>query len=176
MGFCVPSRFSRFRLYLVQHIRIQIPADFAGPPVKLFLFFRLTWLWLIYYICTQIKASLSSLRQRLWREYRALDSLLRTMTSQGPLTPGSFHLMRRKCGKPSCRCARGELHPVWVLTRSQKGEHKLYSVPDDQRSRVRALAGAWRRYHRARARLVKQTAALLALADRVALAQKEDWP
>ena len=63
-----------------------------------------------------------------------------------------------------------------VLTRSQQGQHKLYSVPAEERSRVRALAGAWRRYQRARARLVKQTAALLALADRIALAQKEDWP
>ena len=139
-------------------------------------FLRLTCLCLILYICTQIKANPSSLRQRLWRDYRALDSLLRAMTSQGPLTPGSFYLMRRKCGKPSCRCARGELHPVWVLTRSQQGQHKLYSVPAEERSRVRALAGAWRRYQRARARLVKQTAALLALADRIALAQKEDWP
>lgn len=98
------------------------------------------------------------------------------MTSQGPLTPGSFYLMRRKCGKASCRCARGHLHPVWVLTRSEAGKHKLYSVPADQRSRVRQLAGAWRHYQRARARWVKQILALLRLADRIALAQKEDWP
>jgi len=98
------------------------------------------------------------------------------MTSQGPLTPGSFYLMRRKCGKASCRCARGQLHPVWVLTRSEAGKHKLYSVPADQRSSVRVLAGAWRRYQRARARLVKQMTTLVAVADRIALAEKKDWP
>ena len=73
-------------------------------------------------------AELSALRQRLWRQYRALGRLLRIMTSQGPLTPGSFYLLKRKCGKPSCRCARGQLHALWVLTRSESGKHKLYTV------------------------------------------------
>jgi len=121
-------------------------------------------------------ASLSAYRQKLWRDYDALGRTLRLMTSQGPLTPGSFYLMRRKCGKPTCRCARGQLHPVWVLTRTESGQHKLYSVPAAQRAQVRQWAGAWRRYQRARAQLVKQIAALLAQADRLVQAQQVDWP
>jgi len=121
-------------------------------------------------------ASTSAFRQRLWRQYRALGRLLRTMTSQGPLTPGSFYLLRRKCGKSSCRCARGQLHAVWVLTRSESGKHKLYAVPSDQRAQVRQLAAAWRRYHRARAQLIKQITALLALADKLVESQRVDWP
>jgi hypothetical protein len=123
-----------------------------------------------------MRAELSALRQRLWRQYRALGRLLRTMTSQGPLTPGSFYLLRRKCGKPSCRCARGQLHSVWVLTRSESGRHKLYTVPLDQRAQVRQLATAWRRYQRARAQLLKQITALLALADQLAERQRVEWP
>ena len=84
-------------------------------------------------------AELPALRQRLWRQYRALGRRLRAMTSQGPLTPGSFYLLRRKCGKASCRCTRGQLHAVWVLTRSEAGQHKLYTVPPDQRAQVRQL-------------------------------------
>jgi hypothetical protein len=118
----------------------------------------------------------AALRQQLWRDYRALGRLLRAMTSQGPLIPGSFYLMRRKCGKAACRCARGQLHPAWVLTRTEAGQHKLYSVPPDQRAGVRQLAAAWRRYQRARARLVKQVAALLRLADQIAQTQRLDWP
>lgn len=121
-------------------------------------------------------ASLSAFRQKLWRDYDALGRTLRLMTSQGPLTPGSFYLMRRKCGKPTCRCARSQLHPVWVLTRTESGQHKLYSVPAAQRAQVRQWAAAWRRYQRARARFVKQIAALLAQADRIAEAQQVDWP
>ena len=123
-----------------------------------------------------MSAELSALRQRFWRQYRALGRLLRTMTSQGPLTPGSFYLLRRKCGKPSCRCARGQLHSVWVLTRSESGRHKLYTVPPDQRAQVRQRAAAWRRYQRARARLLQQITALLALADQLAESQRVDWP
>ena len=119
---------------------------------------------------------LPALRQRLWRQYRALARRLRTMTSQGPLTPGSFYLLRRKCGKASCRCTRGQLHTVWVLTRSEAGQHKLYAVPPDQRAQVRQRAAAWRRYQRARARFLQQTAALLALADQLAESQRVDWP
>lgn len=121
-------------------------------------------------------ADLSLLRQRMWRLYRSLEALLRTMTSQGPLTPGSFYLLKRKCGKASCRCARGQLHTVWVLTRSQAGKRKLYSVPPEQRAEVRQRAAAWRRYQRARARLLQQVGALVALADQIAETQKVDWP
>jgi len=118
----------------------------------------------------------AALRQRLWRQYRALGALLRMMTSQGPLTPGSFYLLKRKCGKPSCRCAQGKLHAVWVLTRSESGQHKLFSVPPEQRAKVRQLATAWRRYQRARARLLKKVTALMALADQIAQSQRVEWP
>ena len=121
-------------------------------------------------------ADLPVLRQRLWRQYRALARLLRTMTSQGPLTPGSFYLLQRKCGKASCRCARGQLHRVWVLTRSEAGKHKLYTVSPEQRAQVRKWAAAWRRYQRARARLIQQITALIALADQIAEAQRVQWP
>ncbi len=118
----------------------------------------------------------SPLRQQLGRDYRALGRTLRALAAPHPMTPGSFYLMRRKCGKPNCRCAKGQLHPVWVLTRSEAGRHKLYSVPASQRSRLRQLAGAYRRWQRARARFVKQTTALLALADRLGQSQTVAWP
>ena len=121
-------------------------------------------------------AKTSALRQKLWRHYRVLGQLLRTLSSQGPLTQGSFYLMRRKCGKAGCRCTRGHLHGAWVLTRTESGKHKLYTVPAEQRARLRRLTAAWRRYHRARARLVKQVAALVGLADELAQSERVDWP
>ena len=123
-----------------------------------------------------MKANTSRLRQQLWRAYKSLGRTLRAMSPDRPMTPGSFYLMRRKCGKASCRCARSQLHPAWVLTRSQAGQHKLYSVPVEQRAQVRQLAAAWRRYQRARAQFGKQTAALLALADQLAQTQTVEWP
>ena len=118
----------------------------------------------------------SRLRQRLWQQYRRLGRLLPALTPSAPMIPGSFYLMRRKCGKSNCRCARGQLHPGWVLTRSEAGRHKLYSVPASERARLRQHAGTYRHWQQARARFVKETLALLALADQFAQTQTLSWP
>ena len=98
------------------------------------------------------------------------------MTDRAELIPGSFYLLRRKCGKASCRCAQGRLHTAWVLTRSEAGQHKLYAVPPTERARVRKLAAAWKRSQKARAKLLKLNAQLLALADEIVQKQQVDWP
>jgi len=121
-------------------------------------------------------AATRALRRQLWRQFRASGRLLRLMTAQAELIPGSFYLLRRKCGKLSCRCAQGHLHATWVLTRSEAGQHKLYPVPPAERARVRKLAAAWRRSHKARARLLKLQAQLLALADQIVQHQQVGWP
>jgi hypothetical protein len=89
---------------------------------------------------------------------------------------GSFYLLHRKCGKPNCRCASGHLHSSWVLSRSEEGKDRLYSIPKDQRARVRKEATEYRRYQRARALLVKRQAQLLALADEIAEHRLRVWP
>jgi hypothetical protein len=116
------------------------------------------------------------LRRQLWRHFRACGRLLRLMTAQAELIPGSFYLLRRKCGKPSCRCAQGHLHATWVLTRSEAGQHKLYPVPPAERARVRKLAAAWKRSQRARAKLLKLQARLMSLADEIVQHQQVLWP
>jgi len=121
-------------------------------------------------------ATTSALRRQLWRQFRASAHLLRLMTRPTELIPGSFYLLRRKCGKPSCRCAQGHLHTTWVLTRSESGHHKLYPVPAAERARVRKLAAAWKRSQKARAKLLKLNSQLLALADEIVQKQQVDWP
>jgi len=92
------------------------------------------------------------------------------------MVQGSFYLLRRRCGKPNCRCARGQLHPAYVLTRSQAGKDRLYTVPKDQRAEVRKWAAEYRRYQRARAVLVKRHLHLLALVDQIAEQRLLTWP
>lgn len=121
-------------------------------------------------------ATSSDLRRQLWRQFRASGRLLRLMTAQAELIPGSFYLLRRKCGKSSCRCAQGHLHATWVLTRSEAGQHKLYPVPPQDRARVRKGAAAWKRAHQARAKLLKLQAQLVALADEIVQQQQVVWP
>lgn len=92
------------------------------------------------------------------------------------MVQGSFYLQRTKCGKPNCRCARGELHARWVITRSVQGRQRIYSVPSAQRARLRELTGEYRRYQRARAVLVKRHQKLLQLVDQIAEKRLVDWP
>jgi hypothetical protein len=119
---------------------------------------------------------LSSLRQQLWRAYAAMTHTLRRLQRSEPMVQGSFYLLRRKCGKPNCRCVRGYLHATYVLTRSEQGKDRLYTVPKDQRARVRQGAAEYRRYQRARAVLTRRHVKLLAVVDQMAQQRLLAWP
>src|SRR6266481_3273582 len=124
----------------------------------------------------QLSNDLSSLRQQLWRAYAAIAQTLRRLQRSAPMVQGSFYLLRRRCGKPNCRCARGQLHASYVLTRSEQGKDRLYAVPKDQRAQVRQWAAEYRRYQRARALLTKRHMKLLALVDQMAEQRLLTWP
>lgn len=123
-----------------------------------------------------MNADLPKLRQQLWRAYAALAATLRRLQRSEPMIRGSFYLLRRKCGKPNCRCAIGQLHASYVLTRSEAGKDRLYPVPKEQRAEVRKRAAQYRRYQRARAVLVKRHLRLLALVDQIAEQRLLTWP
>ena len=120
--------------------------------------------------------SASRLRQQLWRAYHALARTLRVLQRDAPMVQGSLYLLRRRCGKATCRCARGHLHTTWVLTRSEAGQSRLYSVSPEQRGRLRPLAREYRRWQRARAQLIKQSARLVSLMDQLAEQRLQPWP
>ena len=123
-----------------------------------------------------MSADLSRLRQQLWRAYATQARTLRRLQRSEPMVQGSFYLLRRKCGNPNCRCARGQLHPAYVLTRSEAGKDRLYSVPKEQRAEVRKRAAEYRRYQRGRAVLVKRHLRLLSLVDQIAEQRLVTWP
>ena len=115
-------------------------------------------------------------RQQLWLAYRAIGRTLRALQGDAPMVQGSLYLLRRKCGKPTCRCTRGQLHATWVLTRSEAGKSRLYPVGADQRGRLRPLAREYRRWQRTRALLIKQSARLVGLIDQLADKRLQAWP
>ena len=124
----------------------------------------------------RLAKDLPKLRQQLWRAFAALGRVLRPLQRPQPMVQGSFYRLRRKCGKPNCRCAAGQLHGTWVLTRSEAGKDRLYTVPVDQRAQVRQWAAQYRRYQRARASLVKRSLHLLGLVDQMAEQRLLVWP
>jgi hypothetical protein len=66
---------------------------------------------------------------------------------------GSLICLRRKCGKPNCRCAQGQLHASAALSFSLRGKTKILTLPPALAPKVRA---ALQRYGRNQQRLERQ--------------------
>ena len=66
---------------------------------------------------------------------------------------GSLVILKRKCGKPSCRCARHQPHATPALSYSVGGATKMLTLRPEDLPRVRA---ALARYHKATAELDKR--------------------
>lgn len=77
---------------------------------------------------------------------------------------GTLTTFRRRCGKPSCRCATGEPHESPAFTFTEQGRTKTLTL---SASEVTEVAAALARYEEARAKLDAQADAGLAkLRDR----------
>ncbi|MFQ6094012.1 MAG: DUF6788 family protein [bacterium] len=83
----------------------------------------------------------SKLRQRVHQLDARRRGLLDRVLRPGPMVVGSLYQMRRRCGKPGCKCVRGQLHASWYLSRAEGGRTKLTYigkiVPDHLGRRVR---------------------------------------
>lgn len=60
--------------------------------------------------------------------------------------PGSLITLRRRCGKPSCRCATGAPHETPALSYSVGGRTKMLTLSAEE---VPAVAKAVSRYRKA---------------------------
>lgn len=72
---------------------------------------------------------------------------------------GTLTTFRRRCGKPSCRCATGEAHESPALTFTEAGRTKTITL---SAAEVEEVAAALARYETARAELEAQAEAGLA--------------
>lgn len=71
----------------------------------------------------------SKLRQRVQRLDQQRGALLtQLMRVRGRMVVGSLYQMRRCCGNPNCKCARGEKHVSWYLSRGVQGRTKLVYI------------------------------------------------
>ena len=108
---------------------------------------------------------LSSLRSRLLDVQNQLSQLLEDCLGREPLLPGSLYTLRRKCGKPNCRCSRGELHESTVLSYRGQGRPRNMSPPPAQLEPLRTMTHDYRRCRQARAKIVRWQRQLLTLVD-----------
>jgi hypothetical protein len=108
----------------------------------------------------------SRLRQRLGQTIARWTELVRLIQGErGPLVRGVYVEAGRRCGKPSCRCAQGELHRTAMISAKIGGRTRNTYVPLKDRERIREAALRYRRLRRARAEMAKLTRETLALID-----------
>jgi len=107
----------------------------------------------------------SELRKQLQQRQREFGDLLRVLKQRRPLIRGNVYNLRRKCGKDSCRCQDGHLHESWVLSVPEKGRKRMRMIPKGKRTQWQSMTERYRRFRRARARLVKLSAEIIKLVD-----------
>ena len=106
----------------------------------------------------QNRRELSHIRQKLLQLYLRTRKELAPFLSEAPMTKGTVYPLRRKCSKPSCRCARGELHETLVLTASLGGKTRLWTIAPEQIGEIRERTQAYREFRKSRAAFIKECA------------------
>jgi len=117
---------------------------------------------------------LSSLRQTLVRLKDRPGKLLPIFLEGYPMVKGTVYPLRRRCGKPNCRCARGKLHETTVLSASISGRSRLWTVPADQVEKMSKLTKRYQRFRTARANFVKLYTKMLRAIDAIEKVRRKD--
>ena len=76
-------------------------------------------------------------------------ALCASLASIGEFRPGALQSRYRKCGKPTCHCAReGDPGhgPKWVLTRTVGGKRRNFSIPDEAVEATREQVAEFHRF------------------------------
>ena len=64
----------------------------------------------------------------------------------GPFLPASMTITKKKCGNPSCRCAKeGPMHETALLTWKEGNTTRTLHVPRELRVEVAAWIAEWRK-------------------------------
>ncbi|MBM3299699.1 MAG: hypothetical protein FJY85_07075 [Deltaproteobacteria bacterium] len=116
----------------------------------------------------------SRLRQSLIELADQLRGVLEPLLSDQPLIKGTVYELKRKCGKPHCRCARGELHTRMVLSSSEQGRTRLRVVPPGTLIEVQIKVRHYQQFRRARARLGEIYKRMLNLVDQMEAMRKQE--
>ena len=111
--------------------------------------------------------TLSSLRAKLRRLTPSIPLLAETFLEREALLPGSVYTLRRRCGKPNCRCAQGHLHQTEVLSYRGGPRPQNVSPQPEQLEAYKKWTEAYRRFRQARAQLVKLHQQMMRLIDAI---------
>lgn len=116
----------------------------------------------------------SPLRKRLLELAQEIPSFVRIALRRSPLWRGLVHDARRKCGKPNCRCAGGELHVSTVLSDRSGDKQRNFTLAGEDLALFTEMTEGYRLVRRTRVRLVQVTREMLSLLDRLEQVRREE--
>lgn len=118
----------------------------------------------------------SRLRQSLRRLSDEARKLIEPSFSHKTVIKGSVYELKRKCGKPGCKCAQGELHSRMVLSASEKGRTRLRVIPHGFLVEVQIKVRRYQELRRARSRLVEMHRKMIRVMDEMEVMRREQIP
>jgi hypothetical protein len=125
---------------------------------------------------TTDKIKFSQLRQSLAALAHEIRQIVEPFFSDKPVIKGSVYELKTKCGKPGCKCAKGQLHPRMVLSASEKGKTKLRAIPRGFLVEVKTKVRCYQELRGARARLVEVHKKILKVMDEMEAMRREEMP
>jgi len=108
----------------------------------------------------------SVMRLKLQEQYRRLESMLNRVQGSAPLMQASIYVRRRRCGKASCRCMRGNLHQDRVLALQRNGRTEVHGLKSLDAKFADAVE-SWRLFRRYRADIVEGCSQLIRTVDQL---------
>jgi hypothetical protein len=118
----------------------------------------------------------SRLRQTLLGLAGEIEGLVKPLFSDRPVMKGTVYELKRKCGKPGCKCARGELHTRMVLSASEGGKTRLQVIPHGSLGEVQEKVRRYQEFRRVRARLGEIYRKMLTVIDEMEAMRREELP
>jgi len=83
-------------------------------------------------------------RSHLPEQERAARSKLSQLLRDKPFVAGSLVKMARTCGKPNCKCAKGDKHVSWYLAIRHKSTRKMICIPRARQQEVMEWVNTYR--------------------------------
>jgi len=118
----------------------------------------------------------SRLRQSLVHLVSEMKQLVEPFFSDRPVIKGTVYELRRRCGKPGCKCAQGDLHARMVVSASEKGRTRLRVIPRGFLVEVQERVKRYQELRRVRARLVTIHRQMLRVLDEMEGMRREELP
>jgi hypothetical protein len=116
----------------------------------------------------------SRLRKSLGYLSYQIGDLIRPFFSDKPVIKGTVYELKRRCGKPGCRCTAGQLHSSMVLSSSEKGRTKLRMIPRGSLFEVKRKVQRYQALRRSRGQLVQTFRKILRVLDEMEEIRREE--